>query len=188
MVDVPALASAKAALWTDASADWRALGADLGADAEDIKANVAPVTSPDIWFGSAAVAASARIEATVAALQTAQKAANQVNGVLQQLANEIKACQQMLAQAEELAGRYHLTIAPDGSVTGPGHNAPAEAGFLGTMTSDLYALVEPASMAQDLVTQALQSAAKADQNAAQALDAITAATSPPGKPRSPAAR
>lgn len=188
MVDVPVLAAAKAALWTDASADWRALGADLGDDAEDIDANVAPVTSPEIWRGSAAVAASARIAATVAALQAAQKEANQVNGVLQQLASEIQASQRLLAQAQELARRYHLTIAPDGTVTGPGHQAPTESGFFAPIAADMSALVDPANMAQDMVTQALQSAAKADQNAAQALEAITAATSPPGKPRPAAAR
>lgn len=182
MVDVHALASAKPALWTDASADWRALGADLGDDAEDLKTNVAPVTSPGVWRGIAAAAASARIEATVAALQTAQQEANQVNVVLQQLAGEIKACQGMLAEAEQLAHRYHLTIAPDGTVTGPEHNAPSQSGFFGTIAADVFALVEPASIAQDLVTQALQSAAKADQNAAQALEAITAAAYPPSKP------
>lgn len=188
MVDVHALASAQADLWTDASADWRALGEDLGADAEDLKANVAPVTSPEIWTGLAAMAASARIGGTVAAFQAAQKEANQVSDVLQHLVAEIKACQQMLAQAEELARRSHLTIAPDGTVTGPEHKAPSEGGFFATIAADVSAAVEPASVAQNLVTLALQSAAKADQNAAQALEAITAASYPPSKPRSAAAR
>jgi hypothetical protein len=188
VVDVPALASAKAGLWTDASADWRALGGDLGDDAEEIKANVAPVTSPAIWFGLAAVAASARIESTVAALQAAQQKANQVSNVLQQLANEIKASQQTLAEAEELARRYHLTIASDGTVSGPEPKPPLVGGSFDTFAADVSALFEPVSITQNLVTQALQSAAKADQNAAQALETITAATNPPSKPQSSATR
>lgn len=188
MVDVHALTSAKAALWTDASADWRALGGDLGNDAEHLKANVAPVTSPGIWRGIAAAAASARIETAVADLQAAQQEANRVDEVLQQLADEIKACQRMLADAMELARRYHLTIAPDGTVTGPEPKAPSGGGFFGTIAADVSALLEPASITQDLVTEALQSAAKADQNAAQALQVITAATYPPSKPQSSAAR
>jgi hypothetical protein len=180
-VDVHTLASAKADLWTDASADWRALGKDLGDDAEDVKANVAPVTSPGIWGGVAAVAASVRITAMVDALDVAQQEANQVNQVLVQLADEIKGCQRLLAEAEELARRYHLKIASDGTVTGHEPKPPAADGFMAAIVDDLIELTEPASIAQDLVTQALQSAAKADQNAAKALEAIAAATNPPSK-------
>jgi hypothetical protein len=167
MVDSVALRNAKAVLWADAAADWRALGADLGADAQDLQANVAPVTSPDIWDGAASAAARARIADTVAALQTAQQQANLVNDALQRLAEAVAACQQNLAQAQDLAQRYQLTISEDGS-----------AGGSSAQTDVVLRQV------QELMSDALESASQADAVAAANLNLITSSIAQSNSPSS----
>ena len=158
MVDLPALRTAKISLWADASSDWRALAADLGDDAEDLNANVAPVTSPGIWDGKAAAGARVQIAATVAAFQTAQHEANLMNDALQRLADAISACQQKLAKAEKLARGYRLTITQDGSVVPLGSSSPQTKSAV--------------TQVQQLVNDVRESATKADAVAAAKLSLI----------------
>jgi hypothetical protein len=169
VVDSAALRDARTVLWADAAADWRALAADLSADAEDLQTNVAPVTSPNIWDGAASAAARARIADTVAALRNAQQEANLVNDALQRLADAVTACQQNLAQAQELAQRYQLTIAEDGSGAPAGSSLQTDAVL---------------KQVQELMNDALQSATQADAVAAASLSLITGAIAQNDSPSS----
>jgi hypothetical protein len=169
VVDSVALRNAKTVLWTDAAADWRALAADLSADAEDLQDNVAPVASPGTWTGTAAAAARVRIADTVAALQNAQQEANLVNETLQRLADAITACQQNLAQADDLAQRYQLTVSEDGSVASAASSAQTDVVL---------------KQVQELMNDALESATQADAVAAANLSLITGALAQSNSPSS----
>jgi hypothetical protein len=166
VVDVTALASAEPGLWTEASADWQALGTDLSEVGGQLNSDVAGMISDDYWTGTAATKARQRVSKVVNAFKAADGEVNAVSDVLEGLAEAMTICQQTLAEAQNLAAQHGLAIGNDGTVTAA--FVPPE--LRGTVTAPLGELVSQAAVqVQELVNQALQRATEVDRMAAKEL-------------------
>jgi hypothetical protein len=166
VVDVTALAAAEPGLWAEASADWQALGVDLGQASEQINSDVAEMISGDYWTGTAATKARERVTNVVNAFEAAHGEVSAVSDVLEGLAEAMTICQQTLAEAQDLARQHSLIIGGDGTVTAA--FIPPE--LPGAVTAPLTEPVNPAAVqVQELVNQALQRATDVDQLAAKEL-------------------
>jgi hypothetical protein len=163
VVDVTALASAEPRLWAEASADWQALGVDLGGVGEQLNSDVAEMISGDYWTGAAATKARQRVTKMVDSFQAAQGEVSAVSSVLEGLAEAMTICRQTLAEAQELASRHGMTVGGDGTVTGG--LIPPE--FRGAATAPLQERVM--AQVQELVDQALRRATEVDRMAAKEL-------------------
>lgn len=168
MVNVPDLNEARSGQWLAAATDWQDLGTDLGRVAGQVDSEVTSVISRGAWTGAAATAAHAGMQSTVDALEAAHGEVNAVQDVLEGLGQAISVCQRALAEAQQMARRYGLTISAGGTVTHQGN-------ILERAAEDVIGWVEGSqqvAQVQDLVTEALRRATQADQEAAAELRKI----------------
>jgi hypothetical protein len=151
MVEYQGIDHARPGLWHTASEEWHALAKDGLAAAKDLREYGAKPLA-DNWTDAVGAAAKDDFEKLANQLESAYDLLLAVHMVADGMTTTVETAQSTLREAAELANRYGLTIAADGTVTAPPPHNRMEAEETGPYRTQV----------QDLVDQALQQVTTAD--------------------------